>query len=289
MGSCYMDRNKRIKKVRKIRKLVGLIWILAAAVICILLLTGFSGNKAMNKDAIVSIEKGWNNDKAENHKEEVTMLEKIPDILDVKEEVPEHIMDIKGMSQDGIPTGCEAVSATAALNYLGVKIQASDFIDIFLPKESFYYVGKALYGGNPEEVFAGSPFDPYSLGCFPPVIVKAVNRMKETGYKGCENINVEDISGMALEDIGKVYIANDIPVLIWITADMRKPRNGTTYYLDDNSKYNWKAGEHCMVLCGYDEESYYFLDSLKGGEMVSYEKEIVENIYKEMGKRAVGF
>lgn len=198
-----------------------------------------------------------------------------------------HMTKIKGISQDGTPTGCEAVSAVTVLNYLGVKISPEKFIDTFLEKEPFYYVGDKLYGANPEESFAGDPYDSYSLGCFPPVIAEGIIRMKECGYNGSENIETKEITGTSLEDICKEYVNKNIPVLVWITIDMGEPKKGTSYFFDDGTEYTWISGEHCMVLCGYDEDNYYFKDPLSDGRTVKYEKELVAQRYEEMGSRAL--
>lgn len=198
-----------------------------------------------------------------------------------------YLIEMNGISQDGIPTGCEAVSAVTALNYLGVNISPKKFIDRFLEKEPFYYAGNDLYGANPEEKFAGDPYDRFSLGCFPPVIADAIQRMKECGYKRSADINTKILDGKSLEEICKEYVIHNAPVLVWITIDMIEPGKGTSYYFADGTRYTWKSNEHCMVLCGYDEDYYYFKDSLSEGETVKYEKELVELRYEQMGSRAL--
>ena len=199
----------------------------------------------------------------------------------------DHMMKMKGISQEDIPTGCEAVSAVTALNYLGIEISPEEFINEFLEKEPFYYMGDKMYGADPEEKFAGNPYDRFSLGCFPPVIAEGIEKMKACGYEGSENIDVKIMERKSFDDMCKGYVANDIPVLIWITIDMSEPKTGTSYYLEDGTRYTWMFGEHCMVLCGYDNECYYFKDSLSQGETVKYEKSLVELRYEQMGSRAL--
>lgn len=198
-----------------------------------------------------------------------------------------HMMKIKGISQEGIPTGCEAVSAVTVLNYLGVKISPEKFIDTFLEKESFYYVGDKLYGANPEEKFAGDPYDRFSLGCYPPVIARAIENMKEYGYKGSKKIETKIINEMSLEDICKEYVTNNIPVLVWVTIDMSEPKQGASYYFADGTRYTWTSGEHCMVICGWDEDNYYFKDPLSEGKTVRHGKELAALRYEQMGRRAL--
>ena len=191
-----------------------------------------------------------------------------------------HVIDMKGLSQDGIPTGCVAVSAVMVLNYYGIEITPEEFINEHLSMEGFYRVGDYLYGPDPEEKFAGDPFNKSSLGCYPPVIVEAVESMDEA-------LDVYEIKGKTIDEICKEYIVKEIPVLLWATMDMRKPEAGFKYFLEDGTEYTWTAGEHCVVLCGFDDSFYYLKDPLAAGETVKYEKELVEKRYEQMGNRGV--
>ena len=199
----------------------------------------------------------------------------------------EACIEMTGLSQEGIPTGCESVSAVMVLNHLGVEITPEEFINSYLPRGEFYRQGDVIYGPDPHQVFAGNPYEKNSLGCFPKVIIKALNNMNASHYPGMNEMVFEDLSGTSLEELTHKYIANDIPVLLWVTMGMEPSYEGMRYYLNDGSLYTWRAGEHCMVLCGYDETTYYLMDPLADGEMVSYAKEIVQARYAEMGKYAL--
>ncbi len=94
-------------------------------------------------------------------------------------------------------------------------------------------------------------------------------------------------SGLSLSDIADTYTDSEIPVLIWCTIGMQPTRKGMEYYLEDGSLYTWKAPEHCMVLCGYDDKNYYFLDSLEVGAIVAYTKEVAQTRFEEMGCHAL--
>jgi len=205
-------------------------------------------------------------------------------IMDNKEK--EHEIFVEGLSQEGIPTGCESVTTVMALRYLGVDITAEEFIDMFLPKENFYKKDGVIYGANPHEAFAGSPYEAGSLGCFSEVIEAALRNMKEYGTYGMENMVIENITGTDMHKLEE-YLVKDIPVICWVTIDMREPDDGMEYYLATGESYQWVAGEHCMLLVGYDENFYYFRDPLSGGAKVGYEKALVESRYGAMGKEAV--
>lgn len=194
---------------------------------------------------------------------------------------------MKGLSQDEIPTGCESVSTVMGLQYMGIDISPEEFINEYLPCENFWKENGKIYGPDPDEYFAGNPFEAGSLGCFPRVIMKALEAMKDENYPGMSEIRYKNVSGEPLYTLAKEYIARKIPVIVWVTIDMEPSYEGMEYYLKDGSLYVWRAREHCMVLCGYDEENYYLMDPLSDGRMVIYDMETVEARYEELGRNAV--
>lgn len=215
-----------------------------------------------------------------------------PPISSAKENTQEtlpksNIISLQGISQDGIPTGCESVSTVAVLQHLGIDITANKFIDKFLPCEKFYKKEGMVYGADPDEAFAGDPYETASLGCYPNVILKALNKMKKSGYPGMNNLTFKNVSGTDLETLATQYIANQIPVIIWVTINMKPSYEGMQYCLEDGSLYTWTAPEHCVVLCGYDDDSYYIMDPLENGKTVAYPKTLVEQRYHELSKYAL--
>ena len=198
-----------------------------------------------------------------------------------------HQINFQGLSQAEIPTGCESVSTVAILNHLGIEITPEHFIEEYLPKQKFYRSNGKLYGPNPNEYFAGDPFLRSSLGCFPNVIIKALCAMQDSGYAGTQTMQYFNLTGTPLSTLAENYISNDTPVLIWVTIDMKESKEGMHYLLEDGTPYTWRSNEHCVVLCGYDEENYYIMDPLADGETVGYPRELVEMRYKEMKQSAV--
>ena len=63
-------------------------------------------------------------------------------------------------------------------------------------------------------------------------------------------------------------------------------------YTDENAKYKlgsyytWTAGEHCLLLTGYDKDYYYFNDPWTNAR-TRYSKSLVNTRYNELGKQAV--
>lgn len=215
-----------------------------------------------------------------------------PDSSDIVPETntitsPRTLISIQGLSQEGIPTGCEAVSTVALLQYLGIDIDVNTFIEDYLPCQDFYYINGDLYGADPHEAFAGNPYNKTSLGCFPKVILKALHQMKSDDYPNFENIEFDMVSGSSLDALANQYLSQSIPILLWITIDLKEPTPGMQYHLEDGSLYTWAKQEHCVVLCGYDEENYYFMDPLADGQIVTRNKELVELRYEQLGNYAL--
>ena len=206
--------------------------------------------------------------------------------MDTKDE---NIRDVKGevylevpqiCQYPMLPTGCESVAATMVLQYYGEDIDAGAFASEWLTSDNnFYYEDDIYYGPNPDEVFAGDPFTRNSYGCFAPVIEKAVNENSLL----CK---AEVLKGESLKNLCDTYLSQNVPVLIWATMGMKESKEGNSWTLPDGTQYTWTAGEHCLVLVGYDDRHYYLNDPISGGT-VGYSKEIVEKRYEELGKQAV--
>ena len=44
--------------------------------------------------------------------------------------------------------------------------------------------------------------------------------------------------------------------------------------------------EHCLVLCGYDKDYYYFSDSVAGG-ISHFAKDVSEKRYEQLDSQAI--
>lgn len=191
------------------------------------------------------------------------------------------LIDVPAICQyPELPTGCESVAATMVLQYYSTDISAGEFVISWLKySEDFYTKNGKLYGPDPNKVFAGNPFTANSYGCFAGPIANAVNR-------NSTNCKAQIIVGKTLSELCEEYINNGEPLLIWATISMKKSYQGKSWYLEDGSEFTWPAGEHCLVLVGYNDE-YYFLNDPVSGSTVAYQKNIVEKRYTELGKQAV--
>lgn len=179
------------------------------------------------------------------------------------------------------PTGCESVSAVTVLKFYGESVTAAQFIDNYLPKNAeFYYDGFKRCGPSPYEYFIGNPRTAASFGCMAPVIEKAL-----CDYFG-SNERVKNTTDTELDALCEKYIDNGIPVIMWATINMLETNPKNTWYLSDGTRFTWPGNEHCLVLIGYDEKSYFFNDPY-AGKTVKYEKTTVKDRYAELGRQSV--
>ncbi len=182
----------------------------------------------------------------------------------------------------GAFTGCESVTAVMLLQYLGCDISIYDFIDNYLEKEPFTERDGVLYGPSPYEKFAGDPYDREAMGCYAPVIQKAMQRVLGDGFR------VLDETGSDIGYLLRSYIDRDMPVALWATIDLRDIIVGPCWTLSDSGEsFTWLSNEHCMLLVGYDDEHYIFNDPWNNNGIVAYDRATVEDRYIKQHRQAV--
>ena len=189
------------------------------------------------------------------------------------------------------PTGCESVSAVMLLQYLGIDVSVKQFVERYLEKVPLLEKEGKLYGGDPRKVFVGDPADAQSMGCYAPVIGKALERIFREGAKtagiGGGRMPV-DLTGVAMETLLRDYIDHDMPVIFWASIDLKETYAGPEWILADTGEtFEWRSNEHCMLLVGYDEENYYFNDPWHNHGTIGYEKKLVEKRHAEQYGMAV--
>lgn len=179
------------------------------------------------------------------------------------------------------PTGCEAVSAVMLLNYYDLDLSVREFSDSFIDKSlSFYTLDGVYYGPDPEEYFVGDPASSSSYGCYSPVIKRAI-----CSYLNNQQV-VIDTGGKSLDYLCEHYVSKGTPALVWASIDMKETCPGSSWSLEDGREFCWIAGEHCLVLTGFDRENYYFNDPIAGSD-TAYEKSLVRKRYKELMKQSL--
>lgn len=180
------------------------------------------------------------------------------------------------------PTGCESVAAVMALQYAGENISPGEFIDGYLPQSQyFYWEDSELYGPDPYEIFVGDPRSDASYGCMAPVIETALS-----AYFAEVPQRFANTSGLSLDMLCQMYVANDIPVVFWGTINMLELVYTQSWILPNGVEFTWPGREHCMVLVGFDE-NYYYINDPYTGQVVSYEKWVVEARHEALGLQSI--
>ena len=204
-----------------------------------------------------------------------------------------HMIDVVPATlQETLKAGCETHACTSLLQTLGYDIDEYRFADNYL--ECHYVIedevtGEKL-GPDMNSGFAGTAYAGW--GIYAPAMAKCMNRYLVDAKSEQKAYVLEN---KTLEDLCEEYIDNDIPVMVWATTDMQEPIEWdiwTVNYVDENAKYKegetfrWMYHEHCLVLCGYDKDYYYFSDSVAGG-ISHFAKDVSEKRYEQLDSQAI--
>ncbi len=204
-----------------------------------------------------------------------------------------HIDNVTTLVQNRLRSGCETYACTMLLQTLGYDITEFEFADNYLYCYDVYYGEDGnMYGPDMNCAFAGNVYNGYGYGINAPAMAKCMNQYLHKVDDGKQAIA---LSGVSLDELCQKYVAKDIPVMVWATTYMNEPYeqfSWTVVYVDENARHEigdtevWLQNEHCMMLCGFDEENYYFGDSVSGGISV-YSKEISRERYAQLGYQAI--
>lgn len=187
-----------------------------------------------------------------------------------------------------LPVGCEPVCAASVLNYLGYDIDKVTFTQSYLRWDDNFYYGenKISHGPDPRKVFAGDPFK-WGYGCSSGVLAEAMNSFFTINNAPCTALALDEQINSA--DIEKL-IDGGVPIIVWATKDM-KPfnyRQPSEWIIDETGEeYCWYANSHTLVLCGYDNTCYYFMDCADKKEITAYLKDRFINRFGDNGSQAV--
>lgn len=293
-----MEKNK--KKISKIQKKLGII--LGISVIFLFGISAYAlhweeiaavdwnaQTEAVKEKTVgwwEQIRGKWNTDDAEE-KEALTygwniayMSHQFPALMKVATSQDAWIsVPLISQEEVGYQTGCELVSAAMLLNYYGIDVTPEDVYSVI--QKSSAEDTDTVYGPDPNVCFIGDPTTTYAFGCYALPLIDAMNQLLDEEWQA---VNVSDSD---LEDLEKNYLNQGIPIIIWATIHMSEPQKGDSWLLSDGTKFQWIAGEHCLVLVGADEEYYYFNDPNHAGEVVGYERAVVRERYEQLGKQAV--
>lgn len=170
-----------------------------------------------------------------------------------------------------LPTGCESVALTIALNRFGYELPKTEIADSYL-----------IYGNDLITSYVGNPYGYGGAGIFPPGLAATAEnfiRAKD------ETLSVYNTTGTALSDLYR-FIEAGYPVVIWATQYMNYPRleSGREY---EGVTYSWYDNEHCVVLYGYDlsDGTVSICDPIRGN--VTYSAELTQNVFDTIGRFSI--
>lgn len=203
---------------------------------------------------------------------------------DGQKETQKNIINVPYISQEGLlATGCELISSMMVLDYYGYDVTVDELL-ARTPQSILTQSDSRLVGPHPSEAFIGDPLSLNGLGCYAPVITSVMNSFfAEDSAK-----EAVDVTGTDLETLIQNYIKQDTPVIIWATINMQPPKQGKSWIIKDTGEtFQWIAREHSLVLVGYDKTDYYFNDPYDSNGLIGYEKGLVEDRFRALGKQAI--
>ncbi len=179
-------------------------------------------------------------------------------------------------------TACESIASVSVLQYYGIDIDIDRFIDNYLPRADYPAAGDDgfLHGASPWEYFIGNPRDAAGFGCYNTAIANAINKI-EDGL-------AITLNHVPIEDLCRDYIDKGQPVIFWATINMQQPYTSQfSWYLPNGDLYQFINPEHALVLIGYDDQNYYFSDSMSEPAITPYSKAMVQAAYDGLFQQAV--
>jgi uncharacterized protein YvpB len=190
-----------------------------------------------------------------------------------------------------MPVGCEISAATSLINYMGFKISDTDFAKKYFPHEEeadnygfWYDEDDVFHGPDPNKEFIGNPFG-WGYGIYPAAVARAMN----TYFLNVGSTSrAVAVNGLIEEDF-KRLIDGGVPVIVWATLDMDSfnYRDPGVWITPDGKEITWYKGSHTLLLCGYDDDAFFFMDPNDKDEIIPYGKSLFMTRFKEAGEKAI--
>ena len=172
------------------------------------------------------------------------------------------------------PTGCESVALTMLLKYHNVNVNVDGVIENLKKGSLPYKENNVLYGGNPEIEFVGNPLQSNGYGVYETPITNVAVKYKS-------NINVKN--NFPFSEVLNL-VKNNRPVMVWTSMGLSLPYISSSWiYKPTGEKINWKAGEHAVVIIGYNNTQVIISDPI-GGTIKYQSRSLFENRYNYFGK-----
>jgi len=168
-----------------------------------------------------------------------------------------------------LPTGCESVALTEALNYYGFGLSKTTIADHYMPWSGYDFVYS----------FMGNPHTDYGAAIMAPGITNTANDFLVSNGS---SLRATELTGASLGSLFG-YLDRGAPVVVWNTMYMYEP-GGVEAYQDG---YEMRPNTHAVTLSGYDpfNDAVLVADPLSG--RVWRDRWDFERLYDIMGRQAV--
>lgn len=183
-----------------------------------------------------------------------------------------------------LPTGCEITSLTMLLNYLGYDVDKLTMAREYLPTQPYdlyYDESGRLCGPDLNNYFIGDTESYYGYVCGTGAVTSAANSYFSDNNS---SLSATDITGASPEELYKL-VAEDKPVVVWITVDMAPHSDTEGWYTENGDYVEWSQSDHAGVLIGYASDSVTVADPLSG--ITEYDKSDFESVYASRGSHSV--
>ncbi|TSI05249.1 hypothetical protein FJQ64_13150 [Lysinibacillus sp. BW-2-10] len=182
-----------------------------------------------------------------------------------------------------LPNGCEVTALAAILNYYGVKADKVDLAKNYLPKEPFTFKDNVRYGPDPNVAYAGDPAlkkGGYYVYASP--IVDVANQVLFENSSDYKAMNLSDASKKEIIN----YVQSGVPVLAWVTIDLKKPRTSGHWIIKGtNEKHATYMNLHAVVMTGYKDGKVTVMNPLTGYETI--DENVFFSSFESLGSHAI--
>ena len=178
------------------------------------------------------------------------------------------------MQNPELPTGCESVALTNALNYYGFGLGKTVIADAYMPKSSWDFV--TAFWGNPHSASNGNCISAPGL----------TNTANSFLISRGSNLRAYDVTGTGFYDLYS-YLESGHPVIIWSTIGMQNLGRCYATQAYGGRVYRTYTNSHSVVFRGFNRSlgTVYIADSLSG--YVSNSAERIASLYSQRGAQAV--
>lgn len=177
------------------------------------------------------------------------------------------------LQQPELPTGCESVALTMALNVYDCELDKTTIARDWLIRNDENYVTG----------YVGDPFTDQGAGIFPPGLCETANNYLKNSGRGQR---AYDVTGMELSELLD-YIASGLPVVVWVTVDYETPRYSGSLIEYNGKTYRWFSNEHCVMLGGFNRnDGTVMIYDPKQGQ-ITKDMEQFQSLYDEIGRYAL--